>query len=800
MNTRGNSLHYYKWLITTLLCLSQLIIILPTSAAPRFAPLGDASENFVRVTNHENSDKNPAITRASDGKLWAVWDSDRSGNWDIWYKTSTNNGASWSAATRLTDHAESDQCPSIMETANGDIWVAWYSDREGNWDVFYKHSSDSGGSWSDVERLTTNELWDMEPSIAQAADNSIWVAWCSYRADSNWEIWAKSTTNGGTSWSDPIRITTNSAWDYDPAIMVAGDGTFWIVWYSERSGNRDLWYKTSANGATWSAATRLTTDAGADQNPSVTQTGDGTIWVAWHSSRNGHTDIWYKSTSDGGTTWSGETRYTIFTGNDEAVGLVSMAGNAPGFVWHTDRQGQDDIFFGIRGTHGDINPPPHVDEHEYSPSPIPLSDDVISVRAKPSDDTSVTSVQLVWSVNSIPYPNRQMYDDGAHGDNLAGDGWYGTQIGPLAADSVVKYQIRLTDSNGNVVVAPVPSTEFQVLGPLVRSADILLVLDAYGSDTDWFAPYYTEVLQALGRSHDIWDTAARGPIDTETLNQYTNDAVTIWSVPAFGFLFTSEPQTTVMGYLNAGGKLFVTGQDVGDYLASTTLLNDYLHATFVVPNTGITSLQGVTGDPISNGLTLSAAGGDGADNQWSPDEVDPITPAETLFTYFESAGSPSRGAPAESKSQRTAPRVPYHMPLATSLRRVRPPAPDGIVSSGTAALRVHTSDYKIVYFAFGFEGINSATDRQTARSYFHAHHAKSHSSDTYIHTSHAHGDSSDTDKHTGGTDKHTGDAHKHTGDAHKHTGDAHKHTGDAHCHAGGTDSDADRKRDALFHP
>ncbi|MBU4274110.1 MAG: glycoside hydrolase, partial [Planctomycetes bacterium] len=699
------------WLITTLLCLSQLVIILPASAAPRFATLGDASENFVRVTNNTTSDQNPAIVRASDGKLWVVWDSDRSGNRDLWYKTSLNSGASWSAATRLTDHQESDLCPSIMETSDGDIWVTWYSNRTGNWDIFYRHTSDSGSNWSSDEQLTTDALWDMEPSITEAADNSIWITWCSYRAG-NWEVWARSTSNGGTSWSDPIRITTNNAWDYDPTIMVANDGTFWIVWYSERSGNRDLWYKTSANGVTWSAATRLTTDAGADQNPSVTQTGDSTIWVAWHSNRDGHTDIWYKSTSNGGTTWSGETRYTMFTGNDEAVGLVSMAGNEPGFVWHTDRYGQDDIFFGIRGTHGDLNPPPHVDEHEYSPSPIPLSDDVISIRAKPSDDTSVTGVQLVWSVNSIPYPNRQMYDDGAHGDNLAGDGWYGTQIGPLAADSVVKYQIRVTDSNGNVVVAPVPSTEFQVLGPLVRSANILLVLDAYGADTDWFATYYTAVLQALGRSHDIWDTATRGPIDTETLNQYIDDAVTIWSVPTFGYLCTSEPQTTVMGYLDAGGKLFVTGQDVGDYLAATTLLNDYLHASLVVPNTGMTSLQGVTGDPISNGLTLSVAGGDGADNQWSPDEVDPITPAETVFTYSESAGSPNRGASAESKSQHAAPRVPYHMPLATSLRRVRPPAPDGIVSSGTAALRVHTSDYKIVYFAFGFEGVNSTTDRQ----------------------------------------------------------------------------------------
>ncbi len=386
MNARGSPSHGSKWLAVALICLSQIAIVLPARAAPRLAPLGDATDVFVRVTNDTSSDRNPTIVRTSDGEIWAVWDSDRSGNWDLWYKTSLNNGASWSAPIRLTDHTESDLCPAIMETSGGNIWVTWYSNRTGNWDVFYKHTSDS----------------------------SIWITWCSYRQDSNWEIWAKSTSNLGTSWSAPIRITTDAAWDYDPALMVAGDGTFWIVWYSERSGNRDLWYKTSANGVNWSGATRVTSDSGSDQNPSTVQTGDNTIWLAWHSDRSGNWDLWYKSTSTGGATWSGETRHSLFTGNDEAPGLCSLTGTQPAFVWHADRYGQDDIFFGMRDTHADLNPPPHVDEHEYFPSPIPivagnrLPKSVIRTRTRPEVDTfrrdGYTTLWLVLTPRSNRRP------------------------------------------------------------------------------------------------------------------------------------------------------------------------------------------------------------------------------------------------------------------------------------------------------------------------------------------------------------------------------------------------------------
>lgn len=721
MNLKRDPVSTLTSVMVVLICLSQVALTAPVSAGPRLSPLNDPTQSFVRVTNDSGSDQNPSLLRASDGKLWTVFQSDRAGNWDLWYKTSINDGASWSAATRLTDHEGSDLCPAIAQVADGTIWIVWYSDRTGNWDIFYKTSADFGASWSTDQQLTYDSLWDMEPAIAQDDGGRIWITWCSYRAGSNWEIWTTNTSDAGVHWSDPTRITNDSAWDYDPAVLYGGPTPLlWVVWYSERSGNRDLWYKTSEDGTVWSASIRLTTDSGTDQNPSLTLIGD-TIWAAWHSDRTGHSDIWHKYSSTGGASWSTATGFTSFTGNDEAPDLCVPAGSDPALVWHSDRHGQDDIFFGVHGVHADLSPPPHVDQLEYTPSPNPSSEDTITIRAEVSDDqglAGISSVQLVWSIDSISQPNAQMHDDGASNDYNAGDGWYGTQIGPLGAGSQVKYQIRLVDAQTNSIVVPVPPREFLVVGPLVRTTDTLLVLDGGGDETDWFAPYYTAALDALGRSYDLWDTGIRGAIDSSTLNQYTSDAVTIWAAPGYGYLPTSESQSAMIGYLDAGGRLFVSGQDIAANLSSTELLSDYLHAAFVVDNTGMTTLQGVPGDPISDGIELTIEGGDGADNQWYPDEVDPIAPAETVFTYSGVAGALDERVPdsrdvRSGKPKEPGARVRLHLPVAGSLRRDSPPSPQGVYSSGSAALRVHTAVYKIVYFAFGFEGINSANDRQT---------------------------------------------------------------------------------------
>ena len=62
-----------------------------------------------------------------------------------------------------------------------------------------------------------------------------------------------------------VQVTTHTNTDYAPSLLQADDGTLWAVWYSYRSGNPDLWYKTSSDaGATWSAAAQLTTEHGGD--------------------------------------------------------------------------------------------------------------------------------------------------------------------------------------------------------------------------------------------------------------------------------------------------------------------------------------------------------------------------------------------------------------------------------------------------------------------------------------------------------------------------------------------------------
>jgi hypothetical protein len=196
-------------------------------------------------------------------------------------------------------------------------------------------------------------------------------------------------------------------------------------------------------------------------------------------------------------------------------------------------------------------------------------------------------------------------------------------------------------------------------------SNILLIDGDYGAE---YERYYTYALDRLGQTYDTWEVGARDPIDFETLTQY-RDGIVIWVLP-FACPGELEKQAC-QSYLDGGGRLFITGQDIGYCLTSNGFETDdfyqnYLHARYVKDDSQLDTLSGTPSDPIGNGLVINISGGDGANNQYWPDVIEPISPAVPVFTYEPGC---------------------------------------------EAALRVDTGTYKVVYFGFGFEGIASQIDK-----------------------------------------------------------------------------------------
>ena len=176
-----------------------------------------------------------SITQTEDGKIWIVWDSGKGGNdqqEDLFYKTSSDEGTSWSQELRLTQNTFDDFHPCIFQTADKQIWLFGTSNKEGTYDIYY--STFKVDTWSSAVRLTDSHNNEWTPSAIQASDSSLWIFY-----NKNQEIFYKNRKVN--TWSPEIKLPCNENVNEDPNIIQVSNDRLWIVFHSQRANNYDLY-------------------------------------------------------------------------------------------------------------------------------------------------------------------------------------------------------------------------------------------------------------------------------------------------------------------------------------------------------------------------------------------------------------------------------------------------------------------------------------------------------------------------------------------------------------------------------
>ena len=259
------------------------------------------------------------------------------------YYLSLDTGRTWTMA-QLTSSSGvwGDPCIS-SDTAGNFLFLHLANPPQGHWIdriVFQKYETAS-------QNWTTDSYMGLKPNTSKAQDkewiavdpnnNNMYVTWTEFDEyastnpnDSSRILFSKST-DGGTTWSNPIRINKQSGNCVDSDSTVEGavpaigpNGEIYVAW----AGPDGLVFDRSTDqGATW-----LANDIAIDPMPGgwdydvagisrcnglpITKCDvsggphNGTIYVNWTDQRNGlsNVDVFLSKSTDGGNTWSNPLR------------------------------------------------------------------------------------------------------------------------------------------------------------------------------------------------------------------------------------------------------------------------------------------------------------------------------------------------------------------------------------------------------------------------------------------------------------------------------------------------------------
>jgi hypothetical protein len=209
------------------------------------------------------------------------------------------------------------------------------------------------------------------------------------------------------------------------------------------------------------------------------------------------------------------------------------------------------------------------------------------------------------------------------------------------------------------------------VGDLIDSLDVLigrppvLIVDDDGGQK--LEGSYQRGLDGMGVLYETWDVTAEGKVGEADLMPYD---VVIWLTGAESeSTLTADDQGNLETFLDAGRSLFLSGQNIGDEIGQSSFFSDVLHVSHVSDSVSLDPayLDGMAGDPISDGATLMIAG---SEPQHSPGGIQAIGGGVDIFAY---RSNPEVAGAARHESEKGS---------------------------------------KVVYFAFGYEGIRG-TDTYT---------------------------------------------------------------------------------------
>jgi hypothetical protein len=159
----------------------------------------------------------PAITLNEDN-VFVIWPDNKTstGKSDIYLAKSIDGGVSFKDVLNLSNTTGRSANPELIISGTN-IYVTWLEDlnNSGNWEIFFKASNDNGTTFNKPINISDNKGLSEDPEIAADEKNIILTWWDNSTSNGDRHVMYRASTDNGTTF-DPI-LTLNATTGITPS-------------------------------------------------------------------------------------------------------------------------------------------------------------------------------------------------------------------------------------------------------------------------------------------------------------------------------------------------------------------------------------------------------------------------------------------------------------------------------------------------------------------------------------------------------------------------------------------------------
>jgi hypothetical protein len=275
---------------------------------------GDNDPRLVIYGNATNLTNNPTDSvygqvAASNNNVYVLWqDSMPSSytNYDIFIKKSVDNGTTFGSPVNLSNNPGFSEHPQIA-AYDYNVYAIWADDSSGNKEVLFSRSEDNGTNFGDIKNLSNNTSDSFNQEIAVFGDN-VYVVWLDQSEDDKAKIFLKASDDGGATFGRTVNISSNANHETFPKVAAYKDSLY-IAWnmadaQPDKRDNEGLFFVRSLDrGTTFDNMTKLNPEN--DSGEAQVAAFDDAVYVVSGGldSVNVNSPVFIKS-ADGGKSFS----------------------------------------------------------------------------------------------------------------------------------------------------------------------------------------------------------------------------------------------------------------------------------------------------------------------------------------------------------------------------------------------------------------------------------------------------------------------------------------------------------------
>ncbi len=273
-----------------------------------------------------------------------------SGN--IRFSRSLDSGLHFSAPITVNDNLEiiSHRFEAMTVNRRGQVFLAWLDKRDASAaakrgrpyegaSVYYAVSDDGGASFAPNRKVIDHSCECCRVAMALDKDGVPVIFWRQV-FDKNTRDHALVRLDGK---STPVRVSYDN-WQVDacphhgPAISIAGDGVYHMVWFDNAPDRHGLFYAHSlADGKGFSSALSFGRYDNQASHPDVLSRGKD-VFIVWKEFDGDNSEAFLMHSADGGFSW-GKSRSIATTGGNSDHPRLVDGGSQVFLSWNTLKEG-----------------------------------------------------------------------------------------------------------------------------------------------------------------------------------------------------------------------------------------------------------------------------------------------------------------------------------------------------------------------------------------------------------------------------------------------------------------------------